>query len=399
MAELPAELIEFPAGIGWLYELLPPNATAARVGALVMVLAALCAAVGYRARPAAAVWCILAVWVWGIPNLYGKVDHNHHVLWFAALLAASPCADALALGAGRRTPPVMESVRYGFPIRVWWALIAIVYFFAGLPKLLQDGFAWASPDNLRPLLHTQWAVVEGFQPLFRIDELPLLLWAMGLGTILFEMGFIFLVFTRLRPLAVAAGIAFHLSTYAFLDISFTSLLVCYAAFVPWRGLTSTTQLEGAATASADVVRVPSSPLPATSIVAGGLLTFVVLFGAMNVVDGWPFASYPAFTGRFSDRRAELEFELVLDDGSTQRSSVDEVFGWVPASRRARISGQFLALDEADQRSVLGQVDFTRALGRRAARVRADRVLVSTDPDARVELERERVLDVELPHDG
>jgi hypothetical protein len=391
MADLPDGLVESPTGSAWLYSVLPPDATLARLGGLVMVVAALAAAVGYRARLAAAVWCGLGIWVWGIPNLFGKVDHNHHMLWFAALLAASPCADVLAPGSGRRAR-VDASVRYGFPIRVWWALIAVIYLFAGVPKLLNDGPGWASPENLRPLLHMQWAVVDGFEPLFRVDRYPLLLWAIGLGTLLFELAFVALVFTRARPFAVAAGVVFHLSTYALLDISFTSLLVSYVAFLPWDAAGSLTTDQDRRPGA-----TPDSTVPErrTVAVAGVLLAGAVLFGAANVVDGWPFASYPAFAGRFPDARTELEFELVLEDGSVQRSTIDEVFSWVPSSRRARIAGQLLELGPAAQRLVLSELELATPAGATATRLLVRQVVVATDPDEPRVLDREVVLDVTL----
>lgn len=80
-----------------------------------MAVSALAAMVGFRARTAAGIWAVLAVWTLGIPNLYGKVDHYHHLVWFAVLLASSPCADALSLDrARRRAPNPTVHVRYGF---------------------------------------------------------------------------------------------------------------------------------------------------------------------------------------------------------------------------------------------------------------------------------------------
>src|SRR5262249_50715778 len=102
---------------------------------------------------------VTSLYALGIPQLYGKVDHYHHLVWLALLLAASPCADALSLDArGRLTPP--RSVRYGFPLRVAWLLIGACYLFPGLAKL-GEWRIWLAPHNLRGLLWVQQLAAGG----------------------------------------------------------------------------------------------------------------------------------------------------------------------------------------------------------------------------------------------
>ena len=230
MAGLPDELITMPSGASWIYRLVPPSEALARGGAIVMAVTAVAAMIGWRARPAAAIWAVTATWVLGIPSLFGKVDHGNHLVWFAFLLAGSPCADVLSLGALRRgARSLTPQVRYGLPIRIWWLVLGFIYLFPGLGKVADQGLAWASPGNLRPIIHGQWAAVPGYEPIARIDNWPAVLVAMGLVTIIFELGFVVAVFSRFRLLALAAGVAFHLGTYVMLDISFSSLLVAYVA--------------------------------------------------------------------------------------------------------------------------------------------------------------------------
>lgn len=392
MAELPDELRTIPSGAGWLYDLLPPDGSLARVASIVLLVAALAALFGWHARAAATVWVLTAVWAFGIPNLFGKVDHNHHILWFAALLAASPCADVLSLDAVRRRRAALAApaVRYGLPVRVWWLLIGLVYFFPGLWKVAAQGLGWASPANLRVLLHAQWAAVDGFVPPFRIDDQPVLLVLVGLGTLAFELGFVFLVFTRLRPVAVVCGLSFHLGTYLLLDISFTSLVISYVAFVPWHR-----SFGAVPTGSAEHVgRVPQHPDRLTVGIAGVLVAGVLVFGATETVDGWPFAAYPTFAERLPDRRQSLEFEVELADGSTRLVSADEVFSWVPETKRNRIPGQLLRLSPRAQADALREVDLP-AVGQRVRSLRVFQVVFSTDPDDPRQVGRVELLEVEL----
>ena len=42
---------------------------------------------------------MLGWYVLGLPQTFGKVDHDHHLLWCLFVLACSPCGDALAIDA------------------------------------------------------------------------------------------------------------------------------------------------------------------------------------------------------------------------------------------------------------------------------------------------------------
>ncbi|MCA9245193.1 MAG: hypothetical protein KDA32_14645, partial [Phycisphaerales bacterium] len=94
-ARLPDALEVAPSGIGPLIMALPhdPNV----VGWLVLALRVACGLVivGLFTRPAAIISAILSLYVLGLPQVFGKVNHYHHLLWFATLLAASRCADTL----------------------------------------------------------------------------------------------------------------------------------------------------------------------------------------------------------------------------------------------------------------------------------------------------------------
>jgi len=240
---LPPEFLMPPAGLGWLPRTLPVDPWAAGLVLLLARVSCLAAILGCLTRVSAPMAVLSSAWTLAIPQLYGKLNHDHHVLWFAALLAVSPCADVLAvdaiLAARRRADrgavrPPGPSRAYALPIRIIWVLLGLIYFFPGFWKAWSTGFTWISAENLRQHMFLKWHEFDGWTPLLRIDEMPLLLLLGALGTVVFELSFLALVLSsRLRALAVLGGLCFHNLCGVFLRIPFWSLQASYAALVDW----------------------------------------------------------------------------------------------------------------------------------------------------------------------
>src|SRR5687767_2563360 len=96
-AELAASLRRAPVGLGWLASALPISKSLVTCVTALLVVSSVLAMIGLWTRMAATVAAFSALYVLGVPQLTGTVIHNHHLVWFAALLAASPCADALSI--------------------------------------------------------------------------------------------------------------------------------------------------------------------------------------------------------------------------------------------------------------------------------------------------------------
>lgn len=246
-SELPRVLLVPPAGLGWLLDDLPINASLAETSAGVVRIFALTAMIGLFSRTSAFLAVLFGLYALGIPQLFGKVNHDqHHLLWFGTILAASRCGDALScdavIKAWRRadrglTEPPGPSRAYALPLRFVWLLFGIIYFFPGWAKWWAAGIDWALSDNLKYIMHSKWFEEGGWTPAFRIDRHPALYRAGGLATIIFEMSFIFLVFfPRLRVLAAFGGLAFHKSSARFLRIRFATLQATYVAFFDWAAI-------------------------------------------------------------------------------------------------------------------------------------------------------------------
>lgn len=242
-SSLPPDLRVAPPWMGWILRHLPINESLAWIASVSLVVCCYAAALGLFTRVSAWMCLVLGWYVLGIPQFYGKINHSHHLLWFAAILAASPCADVLSVDAirsvwkradagvvGRPAP----SRAYALPLRFVWLLLGVIYFTGGFWKIRNAGYQWAFSENPKAMLYNKWMELGGWRPLFRIDHYPLLYHLGAAATVVFELSFIVLiVFPATRFLAPLGGLIFHAVTNLFMKLSFWILWGCYAAFVPW----------------------------------------------------------------------------------------------------------------------------------------------------------------------
>ena len=226
-----------PPGWGWLLTILPLNPPLVETISRLFQLCCLAGLLGFFTRTAALGAAILGLYAMGLPQFFGKIDHYHHLWWFALLLAFSPAGHALSLDASRRAWSLDETAparHYALPLRFVWLLIGLVYFFPGFWKFVLGGIDWALSDNIKFKMYAKWFELGGWEPFFRIDRYPLLYKAGGLYTLLFELGFLIALFYPLARIAfIVGGLVFYLNNALFLNIYFTHLIITYAAFVDW----------------------------------------------------------------------------------------------------------------------------------------------------------------------
>jgi len=243
---LPAELRFPPTGLQSIIAKIPINESFARTISVALVVICLACIFGLFTRGAIIICLALSLYVLGVPQIFGKINHYHHLIWFMAVLAASPCSDVLSLDAvwkswkradGGNTAPPEASQAYALPLRFIWLLMGVIYFSAGFWKVWTAGVGWAWSDNPRNMMYNKWMELSGWLPVFRIDQYPLLYKLSATATIVFELSFIFLIFfAGVRYLAPVGGLLFHNMTNLFMRISFWNLQVCYVAFVDWARL-------------------------------------------------------------------------------------------------------------------------------------------------------------------
>ncbi len=371
-SQMPNELRFPPFGLDSVLAHLPVNPALARSSAAGLLICCVLAAAGICTRVAVWLTVLLGLYVLGLPHLYGKVNHlHHHLIWFAALLAVSPCADVLSgdaiARAWRKTNypnTIADSRRYALPLRFVWLLMGVIYFFPGCWKLWSVGLPWASADNMQLQMYSKWLEFDGWTPAFRIDHFPALCVVGGIATILFEVSFLFLVFfARLRPFLIPAGLAFHNVTNSFMRISFVPLQPMYASFVDWgsvfrwigrrlfpkpvritcnghprrrrliaslRALDIFDRIEYVDNAANSQ---PVHPIAASSRGAGTsamivvgtvLLAMNIGLGLGRISEAWPFACYPTFAFRATAQRPVLALAAGTENGSTTKLKWNEL---------------------------------------------------------------------------
>lgn len=383
------ELRAPPPGLSWIAAHLPASAALGSGALLVLQVSALLGLMGLATRPALAVATLASLVLLGVPQLYGTVTHHHHLVWFLALLAASPSGDVLSLDSALRArrgepPPARSALAYAVPLLAVWLLLGIVFFFPGLWKLRTSGVAWFWSDNLRNQMYAKWLQAD-FVPALRVDRSPLLCRLAALAVVVFELSFGALVWLRRsRAVAVVCALVFHTLTAAFMRVPFVSLWVTYAVFVDWEPILAFAALHLAPGRLAAGARAsPRSPARwprAACAVSAVLVIGNLAAGALGIVS-WPFSVYPTFAATVGSEMGALGADALLADGTrvplVRRATSPRMWGlaWSvladPSERRLRAYLAELARDPEVQERLRG-----------AQAVRFTRDVLSLDPDHR-----------------
>ncbi|MEO8330135.1 MAG: hypothetical protein ABI586_09030, partial [Candidatus Nanopelagicales bacterium] len=129
------------------------------------------------------------------------------------------------------------SVAYGWPPRAAATIVAAVYLFTGLQKLIHSGLAWVFSDNMSWVLYAGAASGQSLAPGFvttlaGFGPVPQCLAA---GALLLELSAPLLIAWRFtRPLFIVAVCCMHLSIGAALGLDYTGwILAVLAVLLPW----------------------------------------------------------------------------------------------------------------------------------------------------------------------
>ncbi len=318
-AALPDALGALPWGASWASGVSPLTPQLAGALRWLLVTTATLSLMGLFTRLSMILTCVLLFAVLGTAQRWGTI-HAHHLLWFTALLAASPCGDALSIDAWRADRRHELSPRaataYGLPVRAVWVSIGLIFFFPGYWKWRTLGLDWALSDNLLHQLHFKWAEM-GELPALRLDHWPALLHAGGLGVLLFEPTLLpLLCIGAVRRFAVAAALAFHLATQVFFFINFSSLWACYLVFVPWSRW----------------LAIPAGTAPSRrwswppAVAAVVVLSGQCIAGFLCHEHGWPFACYPTFRDDPGTQAGVLIIEDERRDGRRSEMPLEFLHG-------------------------------------------------------------------------
>lgn len=290
-----------PVNIAWL----PVIYTA-------FVVAALLAVAGFWTRAALAGMLVAGGWMLTVPQFFGHVVHDNHLIWFALILLVAPSDDRISVRAwlasrrGKREPAGPAHT-----IALWsiFALLGVIYFFPGLWKMIQTGSYWLTPSNLITIMHHKWSGEPAGTLILRVDRLR---WLCGIGAVLtvaFELSFWFFVFRRrARVVILAMGIAFHLAIWLVLVIDFISLTVCMVGL-----LAGALAGEFAKRDPSLRARTPSRRAWPVALV-GGVLLVANVFEGITRRNDWPLACYPTFDKRSQPTRDFLVMHARMPGG-------------------------------------------------------------------------------------
>jgi hypothetical protein len=293
-----------------------------------------------QATQTAALFGLVAL---AIPELFGKVDHYHYLYSIMVLLAFSPCGDFLSLDRLRSNTDQslsihIESSRYGLPIRCAVLTLGVFYFFAGYWKWMNVGFEYIFTENMRLLMIHKWLDAGAGPPAIRIDQSPFLYMSGAFACLVFELGFIAIMFMgrSARASLGLMGISFHELIALFLQIPFRTLEMCYATLLDWykvfRGLGLISPMRGTSPATrSDTVREVLVENRLLVIACSVLVAGNVFAGFMHL-HSWPFSCPPDFSYRYPTQSVTFGLNLQLSDGSVVFVKRDDMNPGVDSTR-------------------------------------------------------------------
>lgn len=304
---------------------------------------AVCAVIGLWTRGAAWIAAVIALYLYTIPQLFGKVNHYHHLILFAFLLAAAPCADALSVDALWQVrkngqppaPALIPTLRHATALKAMTVIIGLIYFFPGAWKLCRAGGTWFTADSMRWQILTQSAGAGPTRLQLWAGQHPTLLVLGAVFTVVFELGFLVTALNKnSRPFAVAAGLCFHNLTFVLMHISFYILQFSYVALIDWSALVQfflgkrEAARASALPASRNDLRTAA---PANALCLAMSSVFVLgllLAGVGHAVESWPIACYPTFDTAPHWQIPVVSIEAHARGGVVYRDvvSTDEVLG-------------------------------------------------------------------------
>ncbi|MFT4600860.1 MAG: hypothetical protein ACI857_001037 [Arenicella sp.] len=351
--------VDLPLFSGF-YQIIPLTDGLVYVAIALFGLSSILALVGFKTRIAIAIFVITALYIFLIPNLYGKVNHNQHIIWFSALLIFSPCADVWSIDSWikRKNPEplVKAQFNYQLPFKLMWVLMSLIYFFPGFWKVWTSGLDWAFTDNVRNQMYWKWYELGDWVPFFRIDLYPILYKFSGFYTIAFELMFIWLIFNRrTRLLGAALGIIFHLGTWSFMNIFFVVLVISYVSFINWENLFPFLKNKLESTSIDDLVPKRNLGL---KLVAGFLIIGNLCFGVLKL-NSWPLTVYPVFDTIVSDHTKTLSYSYDNEEGKKSFLEKDILKKHFTPERYRNMEQQIIQAFEEndldDQRSLLQSI--------------------------------------------
>jgi hypothetical protein len=286
ISSLPHQLLVPPLGWSQILSYLKPNTYSLTYLIPIFQITVFLSILGYRVRFFGSIAIILGIWILGIPQFYGKINHYHHLLWFALIAVVSPSTEVWALDNKER-----KVITNGYVHRYYLQLILlsliVIYFFAGAWKLIGGGLEWLWGDAARRQIELE-SVSLGIKLPSIFNAIPVLYKLIGLLTVFIELSWGWWMLnkkTRIWTIVITA--IFHLCIFLIMDINFWILPVFLLTFLPFKTFFPSNP-------SNKNIQEPVKVISFSSRHWSKLyLSVIILFGFFHI-DTWPFAVYPSF---------------------------------------------------------------------------------------------------------
>jgi hypothetical protein len=207
------------------------------------------AALGLFTKPATIASFLLGFYLFGLPNNFGKVHHlETPLLWAFLIMAVSRCGDAFSLDALVRprksdSQPVVSgdyavvSGDYTWPIKLFWCVLALIYFEAGISKLRHSGIAWVTSGLMSFYLQRAQYHITDAEPLTNwglfIARHPILSHVSSGYALLLELAYPLAIFSRrARRIIPWGGIAMQTGIALLMGPNFWQLIICQLLWFP-----------------------------------------------------------------------------------------------------------------------------------------------------------------------
>jgi predicted DCC family thiol-disulfide oxidoreductase YuxK len=203
------------------------------------------AAMGLFTRFSTAVSFVLCIYLFGLPNNFGKTHHLEiMLLWAFLIMTFSRCGDSWSIdrliktartGAGPESRKI--SGEYTWPIRLIWVVMAMIYFEAGFSKLRHSGTDWVFGSAMTFFLQRAQYHVTDAEPLAnwglwiaRHEWASHLLAGMGLSL---ELSYPLALFSRrLRWIIMPSGMMMQFGIAVLMGPNFYQMMLCQLLWLP-----------------------------------------------------------------------------------------------------------------------------------------------------------------------
>lgn len=286
--------------INWLVTNLPVNSSIYFVVAIIGIASCVFIVFGFKTRFFLIVNSISVFYIVATPNFFGKLWHEQIIIWISWFFVFSRCFDVYSIDSKLNKSIIVKSPDYNYPVKFVWITFGVIYFWAGFYKLWDGGFDWAFSDSMINQIQLEWAQHYNKIPKIRIDNYPNLLHILGMVVILFEMIFIFLLFSKKwKWLAILGGLLMHNVLGYFMYISFFFLLQVFYIFFFDFSFFQNGKLER---------NTISNGFSKKAFILGfSIIILNFLFGMFNI-NSYPFSAYPSYSSIIHKDLQIIEFQ-------------------------------------------------------------------------------------------